>query len=194
MFRTERSRFDMPHQGTNNWRPRDYFAAALLFLATTAFVLWQNTRVAVLWDLGYLLDTSWRIALGQMPYRDFPLAHAPLTFLIQAGLIRFAGRHYFLVVAYAGLASGIATVLTWRILVRILRSTALFGRAEWPVALAMTAPLMVLGIYSVYPHPIYDCDCTLAMLVALLLMVRLDEGKQASAKALFPSAGLMARL
>ena len=57
----------------NSWRPRDYVAAAVLFLGSAAFVLWQNARVAVLWDLSYLLDTSWRIALGQMPYRDFPL-------------------------------------------------------------------------------------------------------------------------
>src|ERR1700739_2142414 len=69
---------------SEHWRRRATIAAALLFLATSAFVLWQNSRVAVLWDLGYLLDTSWRIAAGQVPYRDFPLAHAPLTFLIQA--------------------------------------------------------------------------------------------------------------
>src|SRR3954463_10677451 len=72
----------------NHWRRRDYLAAAFLFAGTAVFVMWQNERVAVLWDLGYLLDTSWRIALGQIPYRDFPLAHAPLTFLLQAALMR----------------------------------------------------------------------------------------------------------
>jgi len=53
---------------------------AALFLASAAFTLWQNTRFAVLWDITYLLDTSYRISLGQLPYRDFPFAHAPLTF------------------------------------------------------------------------------------------------------------------
>ena len=32
---------------------------------------------------------------GQVPYRDFPLAHAPLTFLIQAAIIRLTGRVFF---------------------------------------------------------------------------------------------------
>lgn len=65
-------------------RVSNWLAANLLFLATAWLVLWQNSQIAVLWDLSYLLDTSWRIALGQVPYRDFPLAHPPLTFLIQA--------------------------------------------------------------------------------------------------------------
>ncbi len=158
---------------SESWRPRDSFAAVLLFAASAAFVFWQNSRVAVLWDLGYLLDTSWRIALGQMPYRDFPLAHAPLTFLVQAGLMRAAGRHYQAAVVYAAVAGGIATLLAWRIGLRVLRATALFGPASWLTALALAAPLTVLGIYSVYPHPIYDCDCVLAILLAILLLVRL---------------------
>jgi hypothetical protein len=172
MIRTERARFDMPQQGTNSWRRRDYLAAALLFVGTSGFVVWQNARVAVLWDLGYLLDTSWRIALGQMPYRDFPLAHAPLAFVIQAGLIRFGGRHYFLVVAYAALAGGLATVLTWRILVRVLGEANVFGPAGWVCSVVLAAPPTVLGIYSIYPHPIYDCDCTLSILIAIYLLSR----------------------
>ncbi|HEY3628566.1 MAG TPA: hypothetical protein VGL00_19925, partial [Terracidiphilus sp.] len=163
-----------PIRETHQWRRRDYLAAAFLFCATATFVAWQNSRVAVLWDLGYLLDTSWRIALGQMPYRDFPLAHAPLTFLIQTGLMRVAGRHFFLVIAYAATAGGLASVLTWRILLRIARGSAIFGPVTWLMALLMAAPLAVIGIYSIYPHPIYDCDCILAILLSILLLIRLD--------------------
>src|SRR4051794_40133217 len=144
--------WDNVNQDLYQWRPRDTLAAALLFLGTAGFVLWQNSRVAVLWDLAYLLDTSWRIALGQMPYRDFPLAHAPLTFLIQAGLIRLAGRHYVLPIAYAAISGGFGTVLTWRILLRVVRGADLFGRSMWPTALLLAAPLAVVGVYSIYPH------------------------------------------
>src|SRR5579862_2661639 len=159
--------------GENHWRPRDFLAAVVLFGATAAFVFWQNSRVAVLWDLGYLLDTSWRVALGQMPYRDFPLVHAPLTFLIQAGLIRLCGRHFLLVIAYAAVAGGMGTVLAWRIVLRVLRCKVALGAANWSVSLLLTVPLTVLGIYCVYPHPIYDCDCTLAILTALYLLGRI---------------------
>jgi len=150
---------------------RDFFAAALLFLATAAFVLWQNSQIAVLWDLSYLLDTSWRIALGQVPYRDFPLVHAPLTFLIQAAIMRVAGRHYWLQIAYAVLAGGLGTVLAWRIVLGILRPTVRFA---WVISLILIAPLAFVGIYSVYPHPIYDGDCALAILVALWMLQRLS--------------------
>ncbi len=82
-----------------------WLTAGLLFIATAAFVLWQSSRVAVLWDLSYLLDISWRFALGQTPYRDFPLVHPPLTFLIQSLLMRIAGCHYLVPILYAATES-----------------------------------------------------------------------------------------
>ena len=92
--------------------------AAALFLFSAAFTLWQNARVAVLWDLSYLLDTSFRISLHQLPYRDFPLAHAPLTFLLHAAIIRIFGRAVLPHILCAALEAGLATLLTWRILLR----------------------------------------------------------------------------
>ncbi len=159
-------------QETPQWRLRDTIAAALLFLGSAAFVWWQNTRVAVLWDLGYLLDTSWRIALGQMPYRDFPLAHTPVTFLIQAGLIKLFGRHYLVPVIYAAISGGLGTVLAWRI---VLRTVLPMGRSAWWMSLMLSAPLIVVGLYAIYPHPIYDCDCALAILLALWLLGWVDN-------------------
>jgi hypothetical protein len=159
---------------TPQWRLRDTIAAALLFLGSAAFAWWQNTRVAVLWDLGYLLDTSWRIALGQMPYRDFPLAHAPVTFLIQAGLIKLFGHHYLVPVIYAAISGGLGTVIAWRI---VLRTVLPMGRGAWWMSLLLSAPLVVVGIYAIYPHPIYDCDCALAILGAVLLLTRVEENR-----------------
>ena len=94
-------------------RRRDVLAGVLLFAATAAFVFWQNTHIAVLWDLSYLLDTSWRIALGQVPYRDFPLVHPPLTFVIQALIMRVAGRMYLWPVLYAALIGGLRIMTVW---------------------------------------------------------------------------------
>jgi hypothetical protein len=151
------------------WRLRDTLAAAVLFLASAAFTLWQNTRVAVLWDISYLLDTSYRISLGQLPYRDFPFAHAPLTFLVHALIIRLFGRVYFRHLLCAALEAGAATLLTWRFLLALLKS--LSDRA-WSLATLLAAPLIVLGIYGIYPHPIYDSDAILVVLLALYLLQR----------------------
>ena len=155
---------------TAAWRNRDGVAAATLLVATAAFTLWQNARVAVLWDIGFLLDTSYRWSLGQLPYKDLPFPYAPLTFLLHTALIKFFGRVYLPHIFYAALAGGAATLLTWRILLHLLKP---LDRA-WLLATTLAAPLTVLGIYSIYPHPIYDSDCILAVLLSLYLLQRAE--------------------
>lgn len=157
----------------DRWRQRDSVAAAALFLATAGVVLWQNTHLTILWDASYTLDSAVRIAQGQMPYRDFPFAHAPLTFLIQAAIIRLFGRVFFHHILYAALAGGTGTVLAWRIVLATLRERL---PAAWTVSLLLAAPLTVLGIYSIFPFPSYDGDTTLSVLIALFLLQRLAAG------------------
>jgi hypothetical protein len=147
----------------------DLIAAPTLFLGSAAVVLWQNAHLAVLWDTSYILDTAFRISLGQTPYRDFPLAHAPLTFLFQAALIRFGGRVFFHHVLYAALVGGLGTVLAWRIVLETLRARV---RAAWAVSLLLAAPLTVVGIYSILPFPFYDCDCVFCILGVIYLLQR----------------------
>jgi hypothetical protein len=158
----------LPQDG--RWSLRDWIAAAGLFLATAAVVLWQNAHLVVLWDLSYTLDSSVRFALGQTPYRDFPFVHPPLTFLIQAAIVRVAGRVYWHHVLYAAVVGGLGTVLAWRIALRTLRGRV---ASAWPVSVLLAAPLTVLGIYSILPLPSYDCDSAFSILVAILLFQRL---------------------
>lgn len=151
------------------WSLRDWLAAALLFTATAAVIFWQNAHIAVLWDISYTLDSATRIAEGQLPYRDFPFVHAPLTFLIQAAIIRLTGRVFFHHVIYAAIVGGLSTVLTWRIALR-----SLAGRVDqpWLVALILSLPLAVLGTYCILPFPSYDCDCAFAVLISIYLLQR----------------------
>src|ERR1035437_5535859 len=200
------------------WRVRDTLIAAALFLFSAAFTLYQNARVAVLWDLSYLLDTSFRISLGQLPYRDFPFAHAPLTFLLHALIIRIFGRVYLPHILCAALEAGLATLLTWRILLRVLpqeefvpkrkevvlqqedavqkEEVVILAKPEsqyllsvqptnraFLIATLLAAPLIFLGIYGVYPHPIYDSDCILAVLLAITLLQRANHSAPRNALA-----------
>src|SRR5208282_5913844 len=135
-----------PLEFAPRWALRDWLAAAALFAATAGVVLWQNAHVAVLFDLSYILNTAERIALGQMPYRDFPLAHAPLTFLMQAAIIRLTGRVFFHHVLYAAVTGGLGTVLAWRVALASLRGRV---AAAWTLALVLAAPLIFLGIYCI---------------------------------------------
>ena len=149
----------------------EWLIAAALFASTALVVVWQNAHVAVLWDLSYTLDTSYRIALGQIPYRDFPFVHPPLTFLIQAAIIKLSGRVFWHHVAYCALVGGAGTFLTWRILRRILAGT----NHQKSSALLLSLPLVPLGTYSVFPHPFYDPDCSLAILFSLVLLLHIDR-------------------
>jgi hypothetical protein len=150
-------------------RAGDWLVGAIVFVATAGVVLWQNLRLGILWDLSYILETSYRISLGDIPYRDFPIPFAPFTFLAQAALIKLTGRVYFHHVIYAAMAGGLATLLTWRILLHLLNEKVPSARL---VAFLLTVPVVFLGIYSVFPHPFYDCDCTLAILLAIFFLLR----------------------
>src|ERR1035441_9373380 len=159
------------------WRLRGPIPPAALFRVTAAFTLGQNPRVAVLWDISYLLDSSYRIRLGQVPFRDFPFAHAPLTFLLHTAIIRVFGRVYFPHILCAAVEAGAATILAWRILFNLLQQQKSTANRAWLLATLLAVPLTVLGIYGVYPHPIYDSDCILSVLVALYLLQRAGESR-----------------
>ncbi len=47
-------------------------------------------------------------------------------------------------------------------------------------ALLLAAPLAVIGIYCIYPHPSYDCDCILSILLAVLLLRPLEPENPAA--------------
>jgi hypothetical protein len=170
------------------WQLRDSVAAVGLFLVTAAFVLWQNSRLTILWDLSYILDSSFRISLGQLPYRDFPFAHAPLTFLLQAVLIRLTGRVFFHHVLYAAIVGGLGTAFAWRMILHTLR-----GRlaSAWATALLLAVPLTVLGIYSIFPQPIYDCDCVFSILFGIYLLQRLTSQRPSLLRSLVTGAALV---
>jgi hypothetical protein len=156
------------------WAPWDWAAVVSLFLGTAAVVMWQNSRLGVLWDLSYILENSWRISLGDFPYRDFPFPYAPGTFLVQSWLIHLTGRVYFHHVLYCALVGGLGTVLSWKILVNLLRPVLPSFR---PVSFLLAAPLTLLGIYCILPHPFYDPDCTFAILCCVLLLLFLERKK-----------------
>jgi hypothetical protein len=162
---------DTTKQSTSR-RWLDLTTAIVLFCGTAAVVVWQNSRLGVLWDLSYILENSYRISLGDIPYRDFPFPYAPLTFLCQATLIKLTGRVFWHHIVYCAIIGGTGTVLTWRILLHQLRVVG--TSARW-LAIALSAPLVVLGIYCVYPHPFYDPDCTFVILLCIFLLQRLER-------------------
>jgi hypothetical protein len=151
-------------------------SAFLLFGATAAVVFWQNSRLTILWDLSYILENASRMAAGQRPYRDFPFPYAPLTFLTQALIIRLTGRVVWHHALYAAVAGGGATVAAFVMARRLVRFE---GRGAVVIAALLAAPLAVLGIYSIVPHPFYDPDACLAVLVLLVCLTGSEPAREA---------------
>src|ERR1043165_3385520 len=131
--------------GTSLSRWIDWLITLCVAVASAAIVIWQNSHLAVLWDLSYILENSYRMSLGDVPYRDFPFPYAPLTFLTQAALIKLAGRVFWHHIAYCAVVGGLATVLTWRISLQLLRGIVPRARL---VACCLSASMIVLGVYS----------------------------------------------
>ena len=150
----------------------DFLAGVFLFFANFAFVLWQNMHLAILYDLSFILETSTRISHGQIPYHDFPLPYAPVTFLVQAAIMKLFGRVVFHHYLYAAITSAIASLLTWRILLRLLADTRLPRRL---IAFLLAVPLIFLGINSIFPHPNYDSDCSIMILFCIWMLLRVES-------------------
>ena len=137
----------------------------MLAAGTAATVAWQNARLTVLWDASYILENATRIAAGDVPYRDFPFPYAPLTFVLQAAIIRLFGRVWWHHVAWAIAAAAVATALTFLIARRIVPTS---------IAFLVSLPLLLLGIYCIFPHPFYDPDSCLVLLALIALLLALD--------------------
>jgi hypothetical protein len=150
----------------------DIAAGLVLFCGTAAVVWLQNARLTVLYDVSGILENSMRMAEGQVPYLDFPFPYAPLTFLVQAELIRLTGNVYWHHIAYACIVGGLATVVTWRILLLIFEVGAPGRRL---IAFLLSLSLVVLGIYCIFPHPFYDPDAAFVLLLCIWSALWLEK-------------------
>ena len=156
---------------------REAIAAAFLFLASAGVVVWQASRLTVLWDVSYVLENASRMAGGDVPYRDFPFPYPPLTFAMQALIIRLFGHVYWHATFYAAIVCGVGSVLAHAVVRRLVAPK---------ISLVLCAPLALLGIYCIFPHPFYDPDACLAVLVALLVLLIDDDNPWAGALVVVP--------
>ena len=91
---------------------------------------------------------------------------------MQAELIRLTGAVYWHHIVYCCVVAGIATVLTWLILLELFRETMPAPRLT---AFLLTSPLDILGIYCIFPHPFYDPDSCFVLLICVFGLLRLER-------------------
>jgi 4-amino-4-deoxy-L-arabinose transferase-like glycosyltransferase len=116
------------------------------------------------------LHVAWRVAQGQVPYRDFWEHHLPLFHYLVAPLTRALFDRpeiYFAARALMVLASAGAVVVTWRIARRLSA-----GGAAWAVVVLLALPQFAETSTEARP----DVPALLAHLLGLLALVRWREG------------------
>jgi hypothetical protein len=144
------------------WRQAvQWLAVCVLGVGAGVVHQWQTGRIGVLGDYAYVVDTAWRIAQGEVMYRDFGLPHSPLTFHVQAALIRVFGFSYGVTAWYCTVVNVAYVVLTYGLVRELV--------AGWG-GVALCVPLVWLAPHCIYPHPFYDSDTCLLILLNLNLL------------------------
>lgn len=103
------------------------FAAGLsLLLAFSVAWVWHvGHRGLFLLDQSIIFDGAWRVAQGQVPYRDFLMPFGPVAFLLPGLLFRFLGATFSALVASACLLSLLGTAAATRLGSRLSGSRGL---------------------------------------------------------------------
>ena len=140
----------------------------ILLLITAAITFWLtylfSFRSVIVHDYGILIDRSYRIFMGQIPYRDFNLPITPLTYFIQAAVFKIFSPKVFwmkMSLAFMNMALvGMAIALAWKILKVDFKFLALF---VMPAALFWSPGIILM-------RPWYDFDAQFFAFSTLCLL------------------------
>src|SRR5207248_6778933 len=110
---------------------------------------------------------------------------------VQAAIIKLTGRVFWHAIVYCAVIGGAGTFLTWRIAGNRLDNSVRQARL---LSFLLSLPLIVLGIYCVFPHPFYDPDCTFAILVSIFLLLKIEREGSSSLTTFLAGASLVVPL
>lgn len=77
-------------------------AGLVLLVFSFAFTWSVGNRGIFLLDYSIVFDGAWKVLQGQVPYRDFAVAHAPIAYYLLAGAFQWFGASYSTFLGFAG--------------------------------------------------------------------------------------------
>lgn len=119
-----------------------------------------GNRGVELFDMSIIVDGGWRIAQGQMPYRDFLMPVGPIVFYIQAAFLKLMGFSWRSLLVHVATASVIAVTSTYLIC------------RQWH-SRGVSTLLALLGAVTFYlpmAFPWHDNTAFLFLLLAFLVL------------------------
>ena len=116
-------------------------------------------------DHSALIDMGWRLASGQLPYRDFPCTMPPVFYLGAGLAFRCFGTSWWSLVFITSLFATVTFVWSWFLLNKALRN----GLLAWLFALLLQVLTTILVSYWWY-NPVTTVAATLFFLSAWCLI------------------------
>lgn len=148
------------------------FVSLFFGVAAALITYWQTTRMTHLVDYSYQVEISYRMYLGQVPYRDFMLVLTPGVYSIMAGIMHLTGGYsHAWVVFHSMMVATLTSVVSFFVFWRICKD-------RW-LTLFFSLALLVVG-QAIYPYPIYDIWAVLCMLLAILCWTFLTDTRVAT--------------
>lgn len=163
-------------------RNRELITALLLAFLSLTVVLWQAGRVLPLFDYSYQVENAYRMAVGQVPYRDFILIAAPLMYSLLALFMRLTAFTAWGPLLYMMFISMSVVLLTHRVLVML--------EIDPKMRLVLLVPL-VIAAHGIVPLPSYDVTATVCVLLSLISLIAAVGKKEPGKRAGFIAGALL---
>lgn len=144
------------------------YGIGLLSSLATLLASWK-TSTFLYWDFSYYIENTYRIYLGQLPYRDFVLVLTPGTYFIGNLIMKLFGTSYIFHVLYMMVISLLTVLVTHRIL-------GFFSKNKITNVIVLF-PLIFSG-HVLYPLPSYDINAVFFSLVGIWMMLGLHANKK----------------
>ena len=140
------------------------FHLQLSLVISSLIVVYFASKSIQLYDLSHFLNTGLKISKGDVPYRDFHLIHNPLSFYLQALLIKLGANNYLLNLLWMFLVNFYSGYFVFSILKEIINDY----KTRYILAILTTC----LGPFSMYSELYYDADSIFIALLSLWLYIK----------------------
>lgn len=147
-------------------RSKEDFVLIMLLIFSIGLVVIQSFRLTAMVDYSYMVENSYRIFQGQLPYKDFVLAYPPGTFYILALFFILFGPNNYSVVACVVTGQVITLILSYLLFNKISQNKI--------VNLLMLCPIALAG-HGIVSSVNYDIAETICILISLNIFFQIIQ-------------------
>lgn len=140
----------------------------MLSALNVAYLIHQNQKIIAIFDFSYFTDLATRINLGEMPYRDFPVASNPGSFYALAFLLDAFPQNYNAILFYMAIQNTFVIIAMYWILNQFITE----AKKKYLYSFLIFLP--TLNIYSIFHQPFYDADAIFSVVFSILLITKVE--------------------